>query len=205
VNAPEPTRFDGPDADQDALRAGTWSLLGNLLAASPDDARFALLRRIDANVGDGADAMARAWAMLRHAADQTTPKSVAREYQDLFIGVGGGEIIPYASYYLTGALLERPLILLRQDLKALGVERQDGVREPEDHAAAVCEVMALIIDDPEVSFEGQQRFFQRHIANWMGRFFREVHEAPSADFYKAVGFVGEEFVRLEQRYFSMPA
>lgn len=205
MNAPAPTGFDGPDVDQDALRAGTWSLLGSLLAAAPDDARLALLRGIEGRLDDDADGMARAWLELRDVAGRTAPEAVTREYHKLFIGVGGGEIIPYASYYLAGALLERPLILLRQDLQALGVERQAGVSEPEDHVAAICEVMALLIGDPTVAHDWQHTFFQRHVECWMARLFQDLQYAPSADFYQAVGRLGEAFVHLEKRYFSMPA
>lgn len=194
---------NGQDPQQDQLRAGTWSLLGNLLAAAPAPDVLALLKRVED--GGGSSGIVNAWATLRLAAERAQPRALAEEYQDVFIGVGGGEITPYASWYMTGSLLERPLILLRQDQEALGVERQEGVSEPEDHAAAVCEVMALVISDPDVSFEWQKNFFQRHIAQWMGRFFKELQEAPSASFYRAVGGLGEEFVRLEQRYFSMLA
>jgi TorA maturation chaperone TorD len=52
------------------------------------------------------------------------------EYQDLFIGLARGELVPYGSYYLTGFLHEKPLSKLRQDMARLGVEREDGVAEP---------------------------------------------------------------------------
>ncbi|MEX0730840.1 MAG: molecular chaperone TorD family protein [Aquisalimonadaceae bacterium] len=192
------------DPRQDQLRAGTWSLLGNLLAAVPTADVLALLRQVE-DAGHATDGVGGAWATLRLAAERARPERLAEEYQDVFIGVGGGEITPYASWYMTGSLLERPLILLRQDMEALGMERQQGVTEPEDHAAAICEAMALVISDPDVSFAWQREFFQRHIDPWMGRFFKELQEAPSASFYGAVGCLGEEFVRLEQRYFSMLA
>ena len=65
-----------------------------------------------------------------------------REYFDLFIGMGRGEILPYASYYLTGFLHERPLARLRGDLIAFGIERAENNPEPEDNAATLCEIMA---------------------------------------------------------------
>ena len=34
---------------------------------------------------------------------------IKEEYFSLFIGVGRGELLPYASYYLTGFLNEKPL------------------------------------------------------------------------------------------------
>jgi len=179
-------------------------MLGNLLAGPPEEEVLDLLVRIG-DSADSRDGVARAWSMLKVAADRAERRQLAEEYQDVFIGVGGGEITPYASWYISGSLLERPLIELRNDLKALGIERQEGIGDPEDHAAAVCEVMALTIVDPDVSIEWQREFFKRHVEPWMGRFFEELQEAPSASFYRAVGCLGEEFTRMEQRYFSMLA
>ncbi len=83
------------------------------------------------------------------------------------------------------------------------VEREEGVSEPEDHAGMVCQIMALVLADPEYDFPRQQEFFQRHIEPWLGRLFKDLQEAPSASFYRAVGVLGEEFLRLEQHYYSM--
>lgn len=198
-----------PDAatlqEEDRLRAGTWNVLGNLLSQAPGDEVLALLRGAGEadDAGHAADAMAQAWQALRLAAEQADLDALAREYQDVFIGVGGGEVIPYASYYRTGSLMEQPLILLRRDLKAMGIERHDGVSEPEDHAGAVCEAMAFAITDPDVSFDWQKSFHERHVAPWMGDLFKDVQEAPSAVFYRAVGGLGEAFLDFERRYFSM--
>ena len=76
----------------------------------------------------------------------TTTHQADREYHALFIGVGRGELVPFASYYLTGFLNERPLAVLRQDLARLGAVRSESVKEPEDHIAALCEVMAGLIE-----------------------------------------------------------
>ncbi|MFV8835649.1 molecular chaperone [Aquisalimonas sp.] len=191
---------------EDELRAGTWTLLGRLLAAPPDREVIDLLRGISRGSGQReSDALATAWQELRKAAGQVGMDAVDREFHDLFIGVGGGEITPYASWYQTGSLMERPLVVLRQDLQQLGVERQEGNSEPEDHAAAICDVMALIISDPDVSFEWQRELFQKHVEPWMEAFFRDVEQSENADFYRAVGQVGAAFVALEQDYFSMLA
>ncbi len=187
----------------DMLRAGTWTMLGRLLAAAPDADLLQRLRAVDAENVEPQDALALAWSKLREAADRSQREALDMEYQDVFIGVGSGEVTPYASWYLTGSLMDRPLVELRKDLRALGVERQAGVSDPEDHAAAVCDVMALAITDEDVDFDWQRELFLRHVDQWMGRFFADLRAAPSADFYKTVGLFGEEFVRLEQRYFAM--
>lgn len=191
-------------AAQDQLRAGVWGLLGNLLAAPPTEETLGLLRRIDdRKEGAPDDPMAQAWSTLRLAAESAVEARVKEEYQDVFIGVGGGEVTPYASWYLTGSLFEQPLVALRQELESLGIEREEGVSEPEDHAGAVCEMMALVIVDPDVDFQWQREFFQRHVEQWLGRLFADLQKAPSAAFYRAVGGVGEEFHKLERHYFSV--
>lgn len=204
MKAVEQRMNDSGIAEQDAQRAGTWVLLGRLLAGPPDHQVLDLIRRInDAPSGDG-DAVADAWVALRQAAVAASAEHLEPEYQEVFIGMGGGEVTPYASWYRSGSLMERPLVAVRQELEALGIQRQADNSEPEDHAAALCEVMALVIGDPEVDFDWQQAFFQRHLEPWMEGFFRDLQQAPSARFYKSVGGLGEAFVRLEQRFFAMP-
>ncbi len=189
-------------SEEDGVRANTYALLGNLLARVPDAHVLGLLRQIHVPANEGRD-MAGAWNMLRLASEQTSADSVADEYFSLFIGIGRGELVPYASWYLTGFLMEQPLALLRIDLEALGFERREGVCEPEDHAAALCETMGMIVGSEEIPFEAQRAFFQRHVAPWMSRFFRDLQQAETARFYREVGLVGERFMEIEGQYLSM--
>jgi TorA maturation chaperone TorD len=99
--------------------------------------------------------------------------------------------------------MEKPLGVLRQDLAVLGFERQEGVHEPEDHIAALCEVMAMLASGDDAPFGVQKRFYERHLAPWAQRFFADLESADAAVFYKAVGRLGNEFFKLEQRYFEM--
>lgn len=190
-------------AEQDQLRAGTWNLLGALLSDAPSQELLEALSQIEDPEDGVRDAMGEAWLTLRMAAQRAQVEALAAEYQDVFIGVGGGEVTAYASWYLTGSLMERPLIELRQELQQLGVEREEGVSEPEDHAGMVCQIMALVLTDSDYDFQRQKEFFQRHIEPWLGRLFKDLQEAASAKFYRAVGALGEEFLQLEQRYYSM--
>lgn len=189
--------------DDDALRAGVWRLLASLLAAAPDEQRLELLRGLDVPT-DGAerdaDGMGSAWVALRDVAHAAEPEAVRREYQDLFIGVGGGEITPYASYYGSGQLMDRALIELRRDLAMLGISRHDDTSEPEDHAAAVCEAMALAIEDADVDMAWQREFHQRHIASWMGDLMQDLEAAAASRFYRGVAVFGQAFIALEHRY-----
>jgi TorA maturation chaperone TorD len=189
---------------EDEFRANTYGLLGNLLARVPDSRTLERLRGIEVAEEEQGGLMAAAWKTLAMAAQRATLDAVDDEYHTLFIGIGRGELVPYGSWYLTGFLMERPLAQLRQDLKLLGFERREDVKEPEDHAGALLETMCMMILDGEgISAHEQKQFFDRHIEPWMGRFFEDLQNAESASFYSAVGLLGEQFVEVEKQYLAM--
>ena len=182
-------------------RAQEYALLATLLTRAPD---AAFLRRLGRLTTDGTP-LGAAHAALAAAAVAADAESVEREYFDLFIGIGRGELLPYASFYLTGFLHERPLARLRADLEALGVERTEDHAEPEDNAALVCEIMAgLIAGEFAASIEHQHRFFERHLSPWVGRFFTDLEGAQAAKFYRPVGAIGRLFIDVEARAFALP-
>lgn len=188
--------------ETDTGRAKEYALLANLLLRAPDER---LLKRV-AKLRDDASALGTAHAALAEAASSATADEVAHEFFDLFIGVGRGEFLPYASYYLTGFLHERPLARLREDLAALGIERVEGQAEPEDHAGILCEIMAGLIVGPfAASLESQRRIFDRHLAPWLARFFADLESARDARFYRHVGSIGHLFVDIEREAFALPA
>ena len=122
---------------------------------------------------------------LAEAAAQTSVERVEREYFDLFIGLGRGELLPYGSYYLTGFLHERPLARLRDDLARFGIERVEGNYEPEDHAAILCEIMAGARGRQSAGAGRRRpRIFEKHLAPWIGRFFADLERAEAANFYR---------------------
>ena len=187
-------------ADDGSVRANAYALLGALLATPPRRELFDLLASVDPPSDAGLGA---AWRELRRAAENADPEAVDDEYHDLFVGLGRGELIPYGSWYRTGFVMDKPLAVLRSDLAALGFARRDDVKEPEDHAAALLETMALIAADPEHGLDVERRFFDRHVATWMGTFFADLRSADSARFYRAVGRFGEQFIAFETKYLSI--
>lgn len=194
---------DTPDTiDDTALaRSQEYALLAALLARPPD---AALLKRLARLESDGTP-LGLAHKALAGAAAEKDAAAVAREYFDLVIGVGRGELLPYGSYYLTGFLHERPLARLRMDLVDLGIERAEGQCEPEDHAAIVCEIMAgLVAGEFAAPAERQRDFFGRHLAPWMARFFADLETAKAADFYRPVGTIGRLFIEIEAEAFALP-
>ena len=192
-------------ADDDAIRANTYGLLGALLAAPPRREHFDLLANIAISSTDGPSTgdLGAAWRDLRRAAERADVEAVDDEYHALFIGVGRGELIPYCSWYLTGFVMDKPLAVLRADLAALGFERRDDVKEPEDHAAALLETMALLAASAEHGIDVQRRFFDRHVAPWMRTFFADLQSADSARFYRTVGQLGDRFMKFETQYLSI--
>lgn len=186
----------------DAARAAEYALLSVLLARAPNADMLARLARLR---GD-ASPLGVAHAALAEAAATTTVERAEREYFNLFIGIGRGEVLPYGSYYLTGFLNERPLARLREELARLGIEREDGNAEPEDHAAIVCEIMAGIVGGKFETPAGADRaLFEQHLAPWLGRFFADLERAEAADLYRRIGALGRLFISIESEAFALPS
>jgi TorA maturation chaperone TorD len=175
-------------------------LLAALLSRSPDADMIERLVRLS---GD-ATQLGAAHAALGSAAASMKPERIEREYFDLFVGLGGGELFPYASYYLTGYLHGRPLARLRETLKQIGLERTEGQSEPEDHVAVLFEVMAGLASGQIIAPGGTDRnIFDNHLKPWIGRFFSDLERAESAVFYKLVGSLGRVFMEIEAEAFSL--
>ncbi|QFS83955.1 chaperone protein TorD [Roseivivax sp. THAF40] len=195
-------KADGIVSEEDRLRADLYNFLGLLLAGPPDEL---LLAQVAGLSGDDSD-LGQAVTRLAECAATSKPRDLEREFNALFIGLGRGELLPYASYYLTGFLNEKPLATLRQDLRARGVTRAPNVFEPEDNIASLMEVMgALIVGrfGAPARLEDQKTFFNRHIGPWAGHFFADLETAKSAMLYAAVGSVGRAFMEIEREAFRL--
>lgn len=193
-----------PISEEDQLRAGWYALLAQLLSREPSAALLEMLRGLE---GDESE-LGKGIRALAAAARGTTVESARQEYFDLFIGVGQGELLPYASYYLTGFLNEKPLARLRGDMGRLRIARADEVKEPEDHIAALCEMMAGLITgsfDAPADLAEQRTFFDTHIGCWAPRFFEDLQGAQSAALYMPVGTIGRLFMAIEVQAFDMAA
>lgn len=191
------------EADEvDTARAREYALLAALLTRAPT-AQF--LKQLSALRGD-ASALGMAHIALAEAAKNADAAGVEREYFDLFVGIGRGELLPYASYYLTGFLHERPLARLREDLGKIGVARADGVAEPEDHVGILCEIMSGIASRDLPAPPGSDRLiFEKHMSPWIGRFFADLEGAEAAGFYRNVGALGRVLMEIEMAAFAFPS
>ncbi len=202
-------------AEEDLLRANWYGFVARFLAAPPDQSALSLAAGFDSkgddtqrdSQGDGSD-LGTALGILARLARQTTPQEAEEEYFNLFIGVGRGELMPYGSYYLTGFLNEKPLAHLRRDMARLGMSRAEDVKEPEDHIAALCDMMAGLITGSfgaPATLETQHEFFQRHLSPWAGRFFGDLERARHARLYQPVGTIGRLLIDIDRAAYGMDA
>lgn len=192
---------------EEAARADFYALIARLFYAPPDAELLRQLAQADELVAeDASTALPLAWNRLLAAAAAMTAEAAREEYDALFIGVGRPEVMLFGSYYLTGFMMEKPLAQLRDDLAALGLARKTGVGEPEDHIAALADVMRFLVrrdthDGSEVTAL-QQRFYLRHIKPWYARLCETVEAAPRANFYAVVARFTKAFLDLEADAFG---
>ncbi len=188
--------------EEDVLRADLYDFLSALLSSPP---KLDLLTHARTLSGDDSP-LGQGIRTLSKIAAKEGESSVEREFNRLFIGVGRGELVPYASFYMTGFLNEKPLAVLRTDMARLGIERAPNVYEPEDNIASLCEMMAGLVmgrfGDP-APIKVQRDFFNRHLAPWAGHFFTDLEGAQNSFFYSPVGAIGKVFMDIEKQAFRM--
>jgi TorA maturation chaperone TorD len=196
----EPARID----TEDQMRADMYNLMGLLLAGPPDQGTLEVVAGLAGNETD----LGQAVEALANMARSTRPATVEREFNSLFIGLGRGELLPYASFHLTGFLNEKPLAILRRDMTEYGLSRAPNVYEPEDNIASLMEMMGAMIAGrfgPPATLERQRTFFNKHLAPWAGHFFADLEQAKTAEFYVPVGTIGRAFVQIEVEAFRLLA
>jgi TorA maturation chaperone TorD len=200
VNAAEDIKV----VSEDRLRADLYNFLGLMLSGPPDQL---LLDQCVGLSGDDSD-LGKAIGGLSRVAKVTKPKKVESEFNALFVGLGRGELLPYASYYLTGFLNEKPLAILRSDMAARGMTRAPNVYEPEDNIASLMEMMGGMIVgrfNTPATLNDQKTFFNKHVASWAGHFFSDLEAANNSILYASVGSVGRAFIEIEREAFRMTA
>ena len=188
--------------EEDQLRADMYSFLANLLRAEPDENLVNQLTMLDSDDSP----IGKSIKTLSKLASSLDLPSIRDEYVRIFVGVGRGEILPFASYYLTGFLKDKPLAKLRQDMEKIGIKLEENVKEPEDHIASIFDMMAgLIIGkfNKKFSIAEQRDFFNKHLAPWVGLLMRDIESSKIAVFYSPVGTIGKEFMEIERASFSM--
>ncbi|MBU3036097.1 TorD/DmsD family molecular chaperone [Tritonibacter mobilis] len=189
-------------SEEDRLRADLYNYLGLMLAAPPSE----MLLEQTAGLSGDETPLGQAITQLARVAKRTKPAGAEREFNALFIGLGRGELLPYASYYLTGFLNEKPLAALRNDMSARGLSRAPNVFEPEDNIASLMEMMGAMIVGrfgAATSIAEQKTFFNKHIGPWAAHFFADLEGAKNSVLYASVAAVGRAFMEIETEGFRM--
>ncbi len=187
------------------IRTDIYVTLAALLVSPPSEEQLSVLRHLEWDE-DMSGRMLKAFGTLRLASRDYQPDVVRDEYNRLFVGLGCGEVIPYASWYRERMIQSLPLASLRSDLFRLGIVRKADNHDSEDHVGALCEIMALISEKQNnVPYETQAGFFDRHVASWMMAFFKDLESAKSARFYRVVGSLGGCFLESEKEYLKYGA
>lgn len=176
-----------------------YQLLARLFRAPVEPALLESLAAMEIDAAD--EKLNQAWRQLIHQAASENTAKLGEEFHQLFIGLGRGELMPYLSYYETGFLMEKPLARLRADLSKLGFKRQADNCEPEDHIAAIAEVMAMLIQENQ----HQQAFFNAYIVSWFPDFFEDVKKTSCSRFYPLLANMGAEFISQEKRFLAFPS
>lgn len=195
-----------PDDHHELARAEVYGLLASLFYAPPSAGLHSQLQVAVAEAPVAGAFLERSWRELVDASRRLAVEAIAEEYAELFLGIGKPEIFLYGSFYLAGKLNEMPLVELRNDLRALGLERAEAVSETEDHIASLCEVMRYLIagDDPGTSnLAAQQRFYYAHLRGWVDGFCDSLAAHPRADFYRSVAGFTRDFATVEAQGFDL--
>jgi TorA maturation chaperone TorD len=133
-----------PHAD---IRTDAYVLLATLLNVPPTQELLDIIQDLRWN-DDLPETMQEALAAINRASSTCPLESIVGEFQRLFVGLGSGEMIPYGSWYKEKMIQSAPLAAIRADLIRLGIVRKSETFESEDHAGALCEIMALL-SNPE--------------------------------------------------------
>ena len=198
--------FASADDSEEIARAELYGLLSRLWIAPPDDALLTQFRVAVTAAPQPGGFLEAPWQALVAAMRATSVESATEEFEALFGGVGKPEVFVYGSYYLSGFLNERPLALLRADLAALGLARDEARVETEDHVAYGLEVMRWLIagDDAGVcNLEQQRRFFRAHLQPWLDKMAESVEQHPRAKLWREIAAFTRAFIHVECQGFDM--
>lgn len=198
--------FSPPDDREELARAEVYGLLASLFYAAPSQELYAQLQVAVTEAPAPGAFLEASWSEVVAASRRLTLAQVGDEYIALFGGVGKPEVFLNGSWFIAGTLNDKPLVDLRDDLAALGLERAPAVLETEDHIASLCEVMRFLIagEDAGVSnLATQQRFFNAHLRPWVERLCETIVAHAAADFYRALAGFARDFFAVEAQGFDL--
>ena len=200
LNAPRSHDAASLPAEEQA-RAGLYALLSHLLLSPPPQKLLDSLAASDA-MGSDLDALDAAWEGLVLAASLMDADAVREEFDALFVATGTPLVNPHESLYVGGFMMDRPLAMLRDTLRSMGLARKSGATELEDHLGSLCETMAILIGQGR-SLGAQKQFFDAHLAVWVQDCTNDIRAAPCASFYRHVADLVDAFMDVERTGFEL--
>lgn len=153
--------------------------------------------------------------LRRFAALQGTPSELASqlevEYTALFVLPSAGKAQPFESIYLDPEQrLGGPVTMaIERAYRRAGAEPCADRIHASDHLAIELEFMAFLCGREREAWEARARpvarrclaleheFLTGHLSQWVGRFVADVRERASTEFYPAMAWVTDQFVRLD--------
>lgn len=200
--ASAPLEFIPTLPPEELARANFYGLIARLFQAPPDRALLeAMASASEMEAEEGG--MAAAWRELERSAAEADPDAVREEYESAFIGTGKAPVTLYTSAYSMRYTNEVPLAELRGELARLGLGRLGDTSEPEDHIAALCEVMRHLIAEQKADLATQERFFSRWVWPVAEPLCDAISESPATSFYRRVARFAKTFFSLEKSAFEM--
>jgi TorA maturation chaperone TorD len=201
-----PISITAADAGEELERAELYGLLAQLWLAPPDAELLQQFAVAVTQTREPGSFLEAPWQGLVAAMRTTNLETARAEFESLFHATGKADVFAYASYHRAGALNDWPLVELRRDLAAIGVEPDASSGDTEDHIAFVFEVMRYLIagDDVEIcNLERQRRVFRAHVQTWVGTLCDELESNPRARLYACVARMTRAFVDVEAQAFDM--
>lgn len=192
-------------SDEDRARAELYAVLARLFYSGPDRALLDSIGAAEGMFGGNDTPVGAAWNALARAARNADPGALSAEYDSVFVGTGKAAVTPYCSYYATPAGRERIVAALRDELRDRGLARTGQTHEPEDHVAALCEVMRHLVSrgSGSVAIDCQKAFFLRYIGPAYIQLTDDTLSSAGTHFYKDVARVARAFFDVESQSFEM--
>jgi len=96
---------------------------------------------------------------------------------------------------------------VRTALDRLGLARRAEASLLEDHLAALCETMRILIagqgERAPATIAEQRELFERHIVSWTFDCLAAIGASPVANYYRQVAQFAERYMALERDSFAI--
>jgi len=190
--------------------AATWTVLGRLFAASPDQDSLDRMRSAellaDWPLPDGERTTEGLALLGRSAARGETVDAVHDDHFRLVRGPGKVKAVPWESVYLSreGLVFEAQTLQVRDFYRRFGLQAPKLNREPDDHISLELEFCGTLLaraldaveaddtDWAESYAQAHAEFCREHLLKWAPEFFKRVELGADTDFYRGIGILGQD-------------